>query len=84
MIKILNAEIIDDTHIGIIFSNGKYMTYDVSNDYDLPHYYRLRHEDFFKSFSIDASGTSIVWDCDVAYPSDMLYEYGIEEDSTTC
>lgn len=76
--KIVRAEIIDDTHIGVLFSDKKYISYDVSQDYVLPYYERLKLSDYFKSFSIDASGTSIIWDKEVAYPSDMLYENGIE------
>ena len=76
--KIIRAEIIDDTHIGVRFSDGKMVSYDVSEDYALPEHYKLKQRDYFVSFSVDASGTSIVWDCDVAYPSDMLYEYGME------
>ena len=76
--KIIRAEVIDDTHIGVRFSDGKMVSYDVGEDYVLPEHYKLKQRDYFMSFSVDASGTSIVWDCDVAYPSDMLYEYGVE------
>lgn len=76
--KIIRAEVIDDTHIGVRFSDGKTVSYDVSGDYALPEHYKLKQREYFSSFSVDASGTSIVWDSDVAFPSDMLYEYGEE------
>ena len=70
-----------DYLLSVTFDDGKRVIYDVKDDFHLPGYNALRDVfGLFRQVQLDKSRTVVYWSEDVDLPSDILYEYGKEED----
>ena len=67
--------------LAVEFEDGKKVSYDMKEDIDtLPEYDDLKEiPNLFEQVEVDESRTCIYWTEDIDLPSDILYEYGVEE-----
>ena len=67
--------------LAVEFEDGKKVSYDMKEDIDtLPEYDDLKEiPNLFEQVEVDESRTCIYWTEDIDLPSDILYEYGLEE-----
>ena len=80
IIRIKELEACENYSLRVVFDDGRSVMYDMTEDINtLPGYDLLKTmEGLFRQVQLDPSRTCVYWNEDIALPSDVLYEYGVE------
>lgn len=78
--RIDSVKPLPDDKLAVAFDDGKCVTYDVKEDMNLPGYRLLREvHGLFRQVQLDQSRTCVFWNDEIDLPSDVIYEYGVEQ-----
>lgn len=81
--RISSIKPLSDYKLSVSFDDGKRVIYDVKEDMALPGYDLLREvKGLFQQVRLDQSRTCVYWNDEIDLPSDVIYEYGIEQVGT--
>ena len=80
IIRIKKLIPLPDLVLSVEFDDGKKVLYDVKEDVrDIPDYSPLQTvPGLFENAQLDESRTCVFWNDEIDLPSDILYEYGME------
>ena len=80
IIRIKKLIPLPDLVLSVEFDDGKKVLYDVKEDVrDIPDYSPLQTvPGLFENAQLDESRTCVLWNDEIDLPSDILYEYGME------
>ncbi|MBS5063955.1 MAG: DUF2442 domain-containing protein [Hungatella hathewayi] len=79
--KIKMVEAMDNYLLHVSFDDGKQVFYDMKEDMEnIKSYQDLKNiYGLFQQPQLDESRTCVFWTDEIDLPSDMIYEYGIEQ-----
>ena len=74
---------LEDYLLRVVFDDGRIVKYDLKDDIRAISDFRALETEcgLFKNAQLDASRTCISWNDRIDLPSDVIYEYGIDEDT---
>lgn len=79
--RIKSVKPLPDLMLSVVFDDGKRVRYDVKTDLHLPGYSVLQDQHgLFEQVQLDTSRTVVYWSDEIDLPSDILYEYGSQQD----
>ncbi len=79
--RIRSVEPQPDYRLAVTFEDGRFVIYDVKEDMNLPNYSMLRDiPGLFQQVRLDESRTVVYWNDEIDLPSDILYQYGVDQD----
>ena len=82
--RIKSFEPMEDFCLRVTFDNGRVVQYNVMDDIrTIPAFQDLENvHGLFQNAQLDQSRTCIFWNDRIDLPSDTIYEYGTDENST--
>ena len=74
---------LEDYLLRVVFDDGRIVKYDLKDDIRAISDFRALETEcgLFQNAQLDASRTCISWNDRIDLPSDVIYEYGIDEDT---
>lgn len=76
--RVVKVKTLNEKHLEVIFSNGIVKNYDCGPILDMPEFFLLRDEAFFKSVKVDTGGYGISWNENIDLSEYELWTNGIE------